>query len=357
MRNRFLSVTLMLILSVVLVLSGCSSKKEPKEALQNAAENALKMDSYALTNHIKIKDLSFNFANENTQQVSEAIQMLKNAELNITQVYQKDPTQIEATFEIKLQGDVATTITVPFVLTKDKFFVKIPSVPFFPLPESVVGKFLEVDLKELAAQSGTEFNPDTINMDKSHKLVSEIFAAVFAEYDSAKYFKDIDAKEAGVPSDVETKQVVQFNVTNDNVKDAITTLVNKVAPKVLDILNKEEYRSMLKIESSEIEEAKKQLAEGDQGELSKGLDEMKKYLKINKFHVNTGISKKDYPVYQGLDADLEFNNPETSEKVRIAFEMTSTYTKINEKADFKIGIPTDTITIEELGQAFNALGQ
>ncbi|AWB42853.1 hypothetical protein DCC85_00430 [Paenibacillus sp. CAA11] len=356
MKRKFFSITIMLVMSLVLVLSGCSTKKESKEALQNAALNAFKMDSYVLNNQIQIKDLSLNIPEGDTQEMQSVVQMLKNAQINITQVYQKDPMQTEATFEVKLQGDVSTTISIPIIFTKEKMYVKVPSIPFYPLPESVVGKFLVLDMKELAEQEGTEFNPDMFNIDKTQKLVGEISKAAFEEYDSGKYFKDIDPKDASLPEGVEAKQVVQFFITNDNVKDAITILVNKVAPKVLDILNKEEYRKMLQLTTDDIADAKKQLSEGDQAELSKGLDDLKKFLKVNTFNVNTAINKDEFPVYQNLNGDLQFNDPDSDENIRISFEAKSTYTKINEKPEFKYGIPADALTMEQFQEAMSSVG-
>ncbi|USB33348.1 DUF6612 family protein [Paenibacillus sp. YPG26] len=353
--RKIMGLTLTLLLSVVLVLSGCSSKKDPKEALQGAAANALKMDSYVLKNEIKIKDLSVNMAQSN-EQVGSVVNMLKDAEININQIYQKAPMQTESTLEIKLKGDVATTITIPFVLTKEKMYVKIPKVPFFPIPDSIVGKFLVLDFKELAEQSGNEFNVNSLDPAKSQKLGLEIANAVFAEYDSAKYFKDVDSKDAALPEGFNAKQVVQFNITNDNVKEAVTIFVNKALPKILDIISKDEYRELLQLTKEEIDQAKKDIQSGSQAELNKAIDDMKNHLKINQFTVNTAIDKNDFPAYQNLNTNLEINNPDTKDNVKVAVEAKSTFTKINEKQNFVIGIPTDVITMDELQQQFGAAG-
>lgn len=355
--RKIMGLTLTLLLSVVLVLSGCGTKKlEPKEALQGAASNALKMDSYVVKNEIKIKDLSVKLA-QNNEQVGSVVNMLKDAEINISQIYQKDPMQTEATLEVKLKGDVATTITIPFVVTKEKMYVKIPKVPFFPIPDSVVGKFLVLDYKELAAQSGGEADLSKVDIAKTQKFASEVANAIFAEYDSAKYFKDVDAKDAALPDGFSAKQVVQFNVTNDNVKDAVTIFVNKALPKVLDIMSKDDYRDMFQgLTKEDIDKAKKQIQSGSQAELSKGIDEMKNHLKINQFTVNTAIDKNDFPAYQNLNANLEINDPDTQNNVKIAIESKSTFSKINEKQKFEIGIPTDTITIQQLQQEFGGAG-
>lgn len=354
--RKFYVSALVLLMSVVLVLSGCNAKKEPKEALSSAAVQALKMDSYVLNNQIKIVDFSFDASMSEASEMNAVFSMLKDAEINVHQIYQKEPMQTEATLEVKLTGDMSTTITIPFVMTKDSIYVKIPKIPFLPMPDNVVGKFLVMDLKELAEASGEEINMDLFNPDKTQKLSGEISSAILAEYDSATYFKNVAPKDVTLPDGFQAKQVVQFNVTNDNVKEAVSILINKALPKVLDILGKEEYRSLLNLEQEDLDQAKKELQEGNQDELGQALDEMKDYLTVNKFTVNTAIDKKNYPSYTDLNADVEINNPDTNEKMKLALQVTSTFSKINEKAAFTIGIPTDTITMEEFQEQMGGLG-
>ena len=66
-----------------------------------------------------------------------------------------------------LKGDMGMTFNIPMVMTAEKLYVKVPNIPFFPIPENVVGKFLELDLKELAEQEGTEWNPDAMDAAKT----------------------------------------------------------------------------------------------------------------------------------------------------------------------------------------------
>lgn len=269
MSRKFFMSVLVLMMSAVLVLSGCNAKKEPKEALGSAAIQALKMDSYVSTNQIKIVDLTFDAGSSANAEIGAVFSMLKNAEINVNQIYQKDPMQTEATLEVKLTGDMSTTITIPFVMTKEKMFIKIPNIPFLPMPESVVGKFLVMDLKELAEQSGEEFNPEMFNPEKSQKLAGEVSSAVLAEYDSATYFKNVESKDVELPDGYKAKQIVQFSVTNDNVKEALTILINKALPKVLDIIGKEEYRTLMNLEPSDIEELKKSCKKATRMSLAK----------------------------------------------------------------------------------------
>lgn len=352
-RKLFMSV-IILLMSVTLILTGCGAKKEPKEALKGAAIAALKMDSYVSESQIKLTDLTIDTSS--SPELGAVYSMLKDAELNLTQVYQRDPMQTEASLEVKLKGDFSTTITLQFVMTKDKVYVKIPSIPFLPLPENVTGKFLEFDLKELAESSSEDFNPDLLDTDKTQKLVAEIANAVLAEYDSEKFIKDVDPKDLTLPEGFKAKQVVQFYITNDTLKEAISILIKEALPKALDIAAKDEYREMLQLTPQEIEDAKKELGELNEEEFQKDLDEMQKFLKINEFTINTAIDKDNYPSYQEMNMDVEFNDPDTQEKIKLAMQMISKFTSINQAPKFEIGIPQDTITMEQFQQEMNSFG-
>lgn len=216
----------------------------------------------------------------------------------------------------------------------------------------------ELDLKELAEQEGTEWNPDAMDAAKTQKLSNEVMDAVLSEYDQAKFFKNLDTKDAQLPEGVDAKQVVQFSVNNDNVKEAVTVLVTKAMPKVLDILSKEEYREMLQMDQADIDKAKEDLkiTEADQAEMAKDLDKLKDVLTINQFNIDFALDKNDFPVYQKMVADVLIKPEGTKDEVKLAFTGSNTYTKINEKAAFKINIPTgdDVITMQEFEELMNA---
>ena len=253
-----------LLLTAAVVLPACSSKQEPKEALKAAATKATTMTSYEMKSKFVINNLTIDEgANESEAMTTQILSMLKNAEISVDGVYQADPMQTEATLVLNLKGDMAMSFTIPMVITPEKMFIKIPSIPFVPLPETLVGKFVEIDPKALAEQEGAEFNPTTLDTQKAQKLSNEVLDTLMAEYDETKYFKNIDPKDAKLPEGVDAKQVVQFQVTNDNIKEAITIFVNDALPKIIDIVGKEEYKDMLQIDADELAKAKKEIQSGD----------------------------------------------------------------------------------------------
>ncbi|KAI7265342.1 hypothetical protein KC345_g8526 [Hortaea werneckii] len=318
------------------------------------------MTSYEMKSKLTVNNLTIDTGtNEADATTGQILSMLKNADLTIDGVYQAEPLQTELTMVLNLKGDVGMSFTVPMVMTGDKLYVKVPSIPFLPLPETIVGKFVELDLKELAEQEGAEFNPSTMDTQKVQKLSNEVLSTLLAEYDEEKYFNEIKPKEAGLPEGVEAKQVVQFQVTNDNVKEALTILVNNALPKIIDILGKDEYKEMLQIDAADLAKAKEELQSGEaRTEFDKSLADLGTYLTINQFHLNTAINKDNFPVYQDMLMDIKVNDPEQGENVSLSLTASNQYSKINEKQTFKIGIPQgdDVITMEELQQQFGGLG-
>ncbi|OAB43615.1 hypothetical protein [Paenibacillus glacialis] len=356
MNKKFTAIGLSLFLAMTVVLSGCGSKQDPKEALQSAAGNAMTMTSYEMKSKVVIEDLKINAPEltGNDSVSGTVMSMLKNAELTVDGVYQLDPMQTELTLGLNLKGDMAMSFNIPMVMTKEKVYIKVPSIPMLPLPETVVGKYVELDLKKLAAEEGTEFNLDAIDPKKTQKLTNEISGAFFTEFDGAKYFKDIAVKDANLPEGVEAKQVAQFNITNDNVKEAITILVEKVLPNILTIVEKDEYKEMLGVTAEDIKTVKDELNTANKDEFNKALEELKSYLKVNTFSVNTAINKKGFPAYQDVVMNIELNDPETKQDVKLALKGSSQYNKINEKQTFVIGIPeaANVLTMEQFQQAF-----
>jgi hypothetical protein len=350
-----------LLLTAAVILPGCASKQEaPKEVIKSAAVKATAMSSYEMKSKFTINDLTIETPkDESAALTSQILSMLKNAEITVDGVYQADPMQTELTLVLNLKGDMSMSFNVPMVMTSEKLYVKIPSIPFVPIPETILNKFVEIDLKALAEQEGTEFNPNSLDSQKMQKLSNEVMDSVLAEYDEKKYFNEINPKDANLPEGVEAKQVIQFQVTNDNVKEAITIFVNNALPKIIDIVSKEEYKDMLQINDADLAKAKEELTSGEaRTEFDKSLADLNKYLTINQFHYNTAINKDGFPVYQDLLMDIKVNDPEQGGNVAFSVNGTGQYSKINEKPQFKIGIPQgdDVITMDQLEEQFGSLG-
>lgn len=348
-----------LLLTAAVILPGCASKEEPKEAISSSANKALTMTSYEMKSILTVNNLTIDApAGASDDTTGMVLNMLQNADISISGVHQSDPMQTELTMVLNLKGDMAMSFNIPMVMTSDKMYVKIPSIPFLPLPETIVGKFLELDPQELAEQQGVGVTPGTVDTKKVQDLSNEVLSTLLGEYDEETYFKDVKPADAGLPEGVDAKQVVQFEVTNGNVKEALTILVNNALPKVIDILSKEEYKDLLQIDPAKLTEAKQELQSGEaRAEFDKSVADLDSYLTINNFKLNTAINKDDFPVYQNLLMDVVIKNPEQGQNVNLSLTGSNQYSKINEKQTFVIGVPQgeDVITMEELQQQFGGM--
>lgn len=358
MNKKMVALMLSILMAFTIVMTGCAKKEEPKEAMKKAAEAAVSMTSYEMKSSVIIEDLQVKMADAASDpSVGMVVNMLKNAELTVTGVHQAEPMQTEMQMGVNLKGDMAMTFNIDIVMTPEKMYVKIPSIPMFPMPQEIVGKYLEMDLKELAEQSGETYNPAMFDTKKSQKFVNEIMNAVLADFDQAKFFKEVETKDAKLPEGVDAKQVVQFFVTNDTLKEAMDTIVKKSAPKVVDIAAKDEYKELLGLTQADIDEAKEAVKTVDEGQFNKDMEDLQKHLKINTFNINTAIDKKDFPAYQDIVLNVDFNDPESTDNVKLGIKATTQYSKINEKQTFK-AIPTgdDVITMEKLEEVMSQMG-
>ncbi len=303
---------------------------------------------------MKFEDFDFPDDTMSASEAAAMINMLKSAELSWTGAYRADPMLMEMNLQLALKGDLAVTFNVPVVMTEKKVWVKIPNIPMLPIPEDVVGKFIELDLEELAKQSG-EAVP---NMDiaKSQKFSKEASEIVFKHIEADKYLSDIKVKDAGLPSDVDVKQVVQFHMDQTQIEPLLNTIIEKIAPEIIDLLSKnQEYRDMFQLKQEDLDNAKKQLSEVKDGDLSKGLADMKKELKLFDLTAKIGIDKKEYPVY--TDATLKAKIESEDLTGSVGIKIVSQNTGINEEPKFEIGEPKgdNVITMEQLQEKMGGL--
>ncbi|MFD0621126.1 DUF6612 family protein [Paenibacillus sp. GCM10027629] len=352
-RKLWMSVV-MGMLAVMLVLSGCGAKKDPKEALQAAMDNAAKMKSYDFKASFILNDLNVSSPELTANpEVGMVYNMLKNAQVTVTGAYQKDPMQMEMNVDLTIKGDASFTLNMPIVLTKEKMWVKIPSIPMIPMPENLVGKFVEIDMKKLAEQAGETTVP-TFDTAKSQELSMDIMKILFEKFDGKTFFQELDAKSVTLPEGVEAKQIVKLAINNENLEQGITVLAKDVVPQVLDLLASDKYKDVIpSLKAEDIAAAKKDLT--DEAKLKEALAEIKKGFKINDLNVVTAVNKDQFPAYQ--EANINVDVTAEGSTVKVNAKVTSEYSNINGKPSFKIGTPPpDAIPMDELAQMFGGAG-
>ncbi|MFD0672553.1 hypothetical protein [Cohnella sp. GCM10027633] len=341
-----------MLLAIALVLSGCNSKdKSPKDALQASLTTSSELNSYTFKGNMKFEEFDLALA-EMTEDDTMTMNMFKNAELSWTGAYKKDPMLAEVILKLELKGDMAINFTIPIIVSEKKLWVKVPNAAMLPIPEELVGKYLELDMDQLAEQAGQEI--PTIDPALSQDFVKDLVDIVFKHIEADDYLSNVKAKDAGIPDDVDVKQVVQAHVEKSQIEPLLKTIIEKIAPEVLDLLeSNDKYREVAGLTAEEITAAKDALKEADTSELDAGLAEMKEQLKSLNIVSNIGIDKKDYPVY--TDATLKAAFDVDGDSGSFAIKVVSQLSDVNEEVKFEVGEP-DASEVIPFEEAFGDLG-
>jgi len=340
---------LLLSAAVIVVLTGCSDGKPPKEALQNAVGKTADMKSYTFKGALAIDELSL--PPDLLEGNAAMLDMVKNASVTVDGAYQADPMQMEMNMSIALKGDLAFNLNVPIVLTEKKVWIKVPNIPGYDLGEAK-GKFLEIDVEELQQEQGIDAS--ATDVDTQRKLMEDVTGIVLKHFDGKDYFSEPKAADVpGLPEELKPDQIVKFGVTPDNFDATVETLVKKVAPEVIDLLlNNEKYRKALQLQETDLNKAKENLAKEE--EVDKQVAAFKESVKVNELSI-IGAIKKEFLVYQVVKANVDVtDNGQTS---KVGMTVNTQYDNINEKVEFKTGIPTETIKLEELMGAVMGTGE
>lgn len=336
-----------MMLAAVLALSGCTKDQSPKDALQASMSKSADMTSFNFKGSMTIEDFNFPDDEMSASEMAAVANLLKSAELSWTGAYRADPMLAEVNLQLALKGDLAITFNVPMVMTEKKIWIKIPNIPMLPIPETIVNKFVEVDLEKLAEETGEPL--PKIDMKQSQQFSNDVSGIVFKHVEEGQYLSDIAVKDAGLPADVDAKQVVQFRVDQTQLEPFINTVIQNIAPEVIDLLSKnQEYRDMLQLTQEDLDEAKKLLDDTSKGDIADGLEEMKKELKSFELVAKTGIDKKEFPVYTDAKISASIESEELTGS--FAIKLVSQTTGINEEPKFEIGEPKaeEIVPMEEL---------
>jgi outer membrane lipoprotein-sorting protein len=335
---------------VLLIVAGCSNAKPPKEAIVAALTKMKDVKSLSFKGSFVIDDFSIPKsvgADSNNAAAAAAIAgFMKGATINVHGVMQSDPEQAEITLDISLgSADMKFNLSIPIVVTKEKIWIKVPQIPGLPIPEAVAGKFVEIDLKKLAEENGAAV-PDTAT---TQKLAQDLLKTLFDNFDEKAYFSEPKAEEVkGLPEGYKEDQFVRFAINGQNFDQAVTSIIDKVVPQMIDLLlNNEEYMKTLQIKKEDLETAKKELAGKEKGEIQTAIEDIKKNLKVNEFSVTGGI-QDGYLTYQDVRMNLDF--VDGADTAKFVAHLTMSYSNINEAVKFEYGLPKDAVPLEQLQQ-------
>ncbi len=346
--QKIVAILLVIMLAVV---AGCSSGKPPKEALSAAMTKASEAESYKMNISLGLNELEI--PNDLTTQTDSAaaamvLGMFKNAQITIDGIYQKSPMRMDMNVEIVIPGDMEMKLTVPFKVTEDAVYLKIPQIPMLMLPDTLTGKFIKVDKDELEGQGDLP----AIDVNAQKALADELGSAFFKHFDEKTYFSQPKPEDAGIPDNLKVDQVVTVEVNESNYAGAIDTIIDNALPEILElILNNQEYLNMLSLEKTDVEAFK---ADFEQNK-AEAKDTLKKDIKINKLKLTSAI-QDGYVVYQNGEVNVQAADEELGGTVKIGLDVTSTLSDINKKVELE-ELPTDVIPYSELEQMLGgALG-
>ncbi|MCQ6561679.1 hypothetical protein [Paenibacillus mendelii] len=343
-----------LLAAILTIVTACSSGKPPKEAVVSAMSKMSELKSYTVQGTFGFDDVVIpeGVAGDSAEAagVTAVANMLKGSTISYKGTYQADPMRTDMTLDFKMGGDGSSfNLSIPMIVTPEKVWIKVPAIPGVPLPEEISGKFVELDLKKLAEQSGQEVAmPDTA---VTQKMGQDMAKILLDNFDEKSYFSEPKAEEVkDLPADLKPDQIVRFAITQQNFDEAITTIVDKVAPQIIDLLlTNEEYLKTLQLTKADLEEAKKELASKEDSEIKKGIEEMKKSLKVNELSL-TGAIKDDYLTYQDVRANLEMT--EEAQTIKLGMHLLMTYDNLNKDVKFENEIPKDAVPFEQLIEMF-----
>ena len=310
--------------------------------LKEAYANEATIDAYAFDGNINFGITLPETAN--TPEMGMIADMLKDIKIDISGAYHKDPMMMEATVALTLSGDMQTTIHMPIVMTEDKMWLKLPNIPLAPLPEELVGKFIEFDLKELQELEGQPTGSMDIDLQTELALaINQLFVEQFAD----DFYSAVESDALKVPNDIDVKKVVKFELTNESLQPFVERLMTGFLPQFFELIQDPQYVEALGLTAEDIQAAQEGIKE-----ISANLDEIVQQIgeviSINNFEEYVVINKDHFIAYNLLDLDLDI----TVEEETFGIKILSTQSKSNINGDvpFTIGIPdaADIISSDEL---------
>lgn len=337
------------------MLSACGKKEQSaKEILLNGIASSAEMDSYHF-----VGEMGFQFTLpadllESDPMTASLMQMMENMRIDIDGTYQRDPFQFEANVNLHFTGDTAITVTLPTVLNEKNLWVRIPQVPFFPIPSEAIGKYLEFDLEQWRQSvSPSSLQPQIFDFNKQQEFVMQMLDTFVQHYDEETYFFVLTSEDIKSElSDQSAAEVAaQFAIDEEQWKDAISILVNDVFPEWVELISQPDWSQWLQLDAEDLERlrAKVEEMQTNWAQNSAKLDEE---IQFNAFVIQVALDHNDYIV--NFNTMLDTIVFDRGEALPVTIELEMQFDEINENPSFEIGIPSKdgSLTMEELMQMF-----
>ena len=338
--RKLTTLVLAAFLMISLTLVGCNNSssnaaKAPKEVLQEAFTKSTEVTSSKFEGTMTL-NLELPESALDDPAAAMVLNMLNSAELQIRGTSQLDPMMAEMFITVRVTGDTEMAINLSLLMTEEKMWVKIPNTPFLPLPEEMIGKYLELDFQELSEFSGEEI--DFSNQGEYQELGIEIMEIFFSAFEEDEYFSAVSKEEVELPDNVDVDQVIKFELTNDNLRPFVKSLI-EVLPEIIEKLSEIDNAG---ITQAEIDAIKEEIEAGKE-DIDSAMDEIEEMVSINKAEILTGINKDGYLTYTGLDLSVDVT--EDGETGTFGFTFDMTQSEINQDPEFEISEPSEDDSI------------
>ncbi|MCG7336871.1 S-layer homology domain-containing protein [Sporosarcina sp. ACRSM] len=284
----------------------------------------------------------------NSPETGMIMDMLKDIKIDVTGAYQKDPMMLEANVALTLSGDMQTTISMPIVMTEDTMWFKLPNTPLAPLPEELVGKYIEFDLKELQELEGQPAGSLDIDLQTELALaINQLFVDQFAD----DFYNAVESDALTVPNEIDVKQVVKFELTNESLQPFVERLMTGFLPQFFELVQDPQYMDALGLTIEDIQAAQEGIKEIS-ANIEEIVQQINQVVSINTFEQYVVIDQNDFIAYDLMNLDLDITVDEETFGIKIS--STQSKSNINGNVPFAIGIPNaaDVITSDELEKLF-----
>lgn len=322
---------LLILLSLVFILSiatGCGKEKTAKDIVLDGLEKQKTIESESFAGQMK---LDFDFSNVNaTSEEIAMMQMFPGMELTFDGKETLDPLQFEMNLNLKIQG---MSFDMPMFMKDNILYIKLPAYFLMFLPDPTV-EYISMDLSETYAEYDAK-----AELEKSAEVMKAIVNSI-----EDKAFAKEDAKNYTIEN-VEVSDVVSFNITQENLKPVLQSIVKEALPYFLEQIDK----------YSATPEQKEQMdllkAELEQEKIDQFINDIDQYLIINQFKTTSVYDKDGYERKAIVDADVIITAEEIGE---LGLKMNIDYTikSINEELQFEMEIPSKdkVLDLEELAE-------
>ncbi|WP_085991035.1 S-layer homology domain-containing protein [Oceanobacillus senegalensis] len=311
-----------------------------EELLKEVYANEMELESYQYEGSMNLGvELPDSLFDESEEALEESLsQLLENIQVDITGSYQKDPMMMDAEMKLTVQSDVEMTIPISMVMTETKMWIKFPPM-FSPDPE-LAGKYVEFDLEELA---GLEGQP-AMDMEVQTELALDIYN-LFATHFS-DFYNRVSEAEVDVPENVDVKQVLKFELDNENLQSFLETFVHGFIPGFVELLDNPAYSEALGIPEEELQNLKKQLGQLDDVAIEDLMEEINKVLTINNFEEYVVINQDNQIGYSAVNVDLDITAEGETIGITLSFDQGKS--EINEPVTIETPNEEDVVPFEEL---------